>query len=192
MSHAESLEVLARLHVDLGFREAFLRDAGAALRPFGLSERERAALSGIEREVVERLGRLADHHRVARVREQLRWFDLERRPGLGAAVGRYMREVTPRLLNRDEAIAFCAHVEAGGAAAPPYLPELARYERKRISLAWGLVEGGSRRLVERFAYPVLRILEELERPGWPEVEPEETRVEMKKVPRVPAVLVRAG
>ena len=44
--------------------------------------------------------------------------------------------------------------------------------------------------VEAFQYPVLELLEALARPGWPEALPRPTRVEILKVPGLPAVLVR--
>jgi hypothetical protein len=190
MSYDNVLEAVARLHVDLRFRQAFSRDAAAALAPLDLLDYERRALAGIAPAMLARLARIADHHRVARIREQLGWVDFTRRPDLYAAVARYMIEVPPRLLNRDEAVAFCLHLESGAEASPPYLPELARYDRLRISLAWGLDGEGRTRRVERFAYPVLRIVAELDEPGWPDVAQEPEWIELKKVPRLPAVVVR--
>lgn len=190
MSYDGVLEVVARLHVDLRFRQAFLRDAGAALAPLGLLDHERLGLAGMDPAMLVRLARIADHHRVARIQEQLGWVDFARRPDLVAAVARYMIEVPPRLLNRDEAVAFCLHLEAQAGASPPYLPELARYDRLRISLAWGLAGDGRTCQVARFAYPILRIVAGLDEPGWPDVAQEPEWIELKKVPRLPAVVVR--
>ncbi|XXF78568.1 hypothetical protein P2318_02075 [Myxococcaceae bacterium GXIMD 01537] len=191
MGYPQMLEVLARLHVDPRFRDAYLRDAAAALAPLALTDAEREGLSRIHRLDVERGGRLMDVHRLIRVREHLVWADPRQRPGLGALLRRFLEEVLPELLNREEAISFCRFVErAPPKDLPDYLPELARCERLRIALAWGMepMEGPTR--VEDFRYPVLELLGALSAPGWPEAVPRPTRVEFMKVPGVPAVLVR--
>ena len=73
---------------------------------------------------------------------------------------------------------------------PAWLPDLARSERLRIALAWGLepLEGHTR--VETFRYPVRELLRALEQPGWPEAKESPTQVEFLKVPGLPAVLPR--
>lgn len=92
------------------------------------------------------------------------------------------------MLNRDEALAFCAHLEAAPLPSPAYLAELARFERLRISLAWALP--GVTSCHTSFEYPLDRVLPELVNPGWPVVAPEPSRVEIKKVPSIPAVMIR--
>jgi hypothetical protein len=199
MGYPESLEVLARLHVDPRFREAWMNDAGGALAALPLAAPERQALAGVDREVVERAGRMMDYHRIERVREQLPWVDEAKRPEWTALRVRFLRDVLPEVLNREEAITFCHFLEAGAnaphaaelQALPAYVPQLARCERLRIALAWGLVPmPASGPHVEPFDYPVLGLLSRLDAPGWPPVEPRPTRVEYLKVPNLPAVMVR--
>jgi hypothetical protein len=188
MSYAAVLEALARIHVDLHFRAAFLRDPEAALAGLGLSEAARRALAGLDPAGLDRIARIADHHRITRVAEHLSWLDRGKRPDLEAHLARYMAAVPPRLLNREEAIAFCEHLEAAHPPSPPYLPDLARFERLRIAIAWGL--DGAAPCVERFSYPVLELLRALEAPGWPAAAPRPAWVELKKVPFLPAVIAR--
>lgn len=188
MAHAEVLSVMGRLQMDPAFRRAFLRDPAEALGPLPLSEAERRALSALDRPSVIRIGRMADAHRLARVREHLSWVDLTLRPDLHEMLAGYLEQVPPRLLNRDEALAFCEHLEAAALTEPPYLADLARFERLRISLAWGLTGVGS--IAVTFDYPLDRVLARLGEPGWPAVPAAPTRVELKKVPAIPAVIVR--
>lgn len=191
MGYPQVLEVLARLHVDPRFRAAYLRDAPAALRALLLAPEERERLECIHPVDVERAGRLMDHHRVARVREHLPWVDPALRPELGALLEGFLADVLPELLNREEAVSFCRYLERPvPAGLPAYVPELARCERLRIALAWGMepLQGVSR--VESFIYPVKELLEALARPGWPELPPRPTRVTFLKVPGLPAVLVQ--
>ncbi|WP_375766924.1 hypothetical protein NR798_35295 [Archangium gephyra] len=191
MGYPQVLEVLARLHVDPRFRAAYLRDAPAALGALALAPEERERLACIRSVDVERAGRLMDHHRVARVREHLPWVDPVLRPELASVLGGFLADVLPELLNREEAVSFCRYLERTvPACLPAYVPELARCERLRIALAWGLepLEGASR--VESFAWPVKELLEALARPGWPEPAPRPTRVTFLKVPGLPAVLVQ--
>jgi len=54
MSYPETLEVLARLHVDACFRQACLQNAQAAMAPYALTPREREGLAGTAPLVVER------------------------------------------------------------------------------------------------------------------------------------------
>ncbi|EYF07381.1 hypothetical protein [Chondromyces apiculatus] len=187
MSYPRILDALARLHADVRFREAFLADAEGTLRALGLPEETARALARVDRTSLSYVFRIVDHHRRARVSEHLGWFDLARRPDLGRVLARYLADVPPQWLNRDEAIQFCLHVEAT-ATDPPYLRDLARYERLRIEIAWGL--GGTASRVEAFAYPVLDLLAQMHLPGWPEAAPRETRIEIKKVPSIPAVITR--
>lgn len=191
MGYSESLDVVARLHVDAAFRAAFLKDPHAALAGVALTPDERERLAALDRAEVIRLGRMADYHRMARIREQLAWMDPGLRPDLRPLLDRYMAERPPQLLNREEAIELCLFLESSPPATPPYLAELARCERLRIALAWGLEPLAGSARVEPFQYPVLQILGALGRPGWPEVLPAPTRVELKKVPGIPAVLVSA-
>lgn len=191
MGYPQMLEVLARLHVDPRFRASYLKDAPAALTALSLSPGERERLSQIHRVDVERAGRLMDYHRVARVLEHLPWADPALRPEFRAVLDGFLADVLPELLNREEAISLCRYLErVTFAGLRPYVPELARCERLRIALAWGQepLQGAVR--VESFKYPVKKLLEELSRPGWPQVEPRTTRVEFIKVPGLPAVLVR--
>lgn len=191
MSYSQTLEVLARLHVDPRFRAAYLRDAHAALAPLTLEPGEREKLTRIDRVALERGGRLMDSHRRARVQEHLAWVDAAARPSLGPVLERFLAEELPSVLNREDAITFCRFVERTcPKELPAYAPELARCERLRIALAWGMepMEGPAR--VEVFGYPVLEVLAALARPGWPEVAPRPMRVEYLKVPGLPAVLVR--
>jgi hypothetical protein len=188
MAHAEVLSVMGRLQMDPAFRRAFLDDPGEALRPLALSPAERDALSGLDRPSVIRVGRMADAHRFARVREHLPWVDLALRPGLHDPLAAYLERVPPRLLNRDEALGFCEHLEESPASEPPYLAELAHFERLRISLAWGLA--GVSSVAVTFRHPLDRVLAELANPGWPVVTAAPTRVEIKKVPAIPAVMIR--
>ena len=118
-------------------------------------------------------------------------MDAVTRPALGPVLERCLEEELQWVLNREDAIAFCRFLErACPAELPAYVPELARCERLRIALAWGIepMDGPSR--VERFQCPVLELLGALARPGWPEALPRPTRVEFLKVPGLPAVLVR--
>jgi len=133
---------------------------------------------------------MAEYHRLIRVVEHVPWADANERPSLMPLLSRYLRQTAPRLLNRDEALAFCRFVEAEPNPSPAYLPELARHERVRLEMAWGLSGALSSR-VEAFTYPVLRILSQLSGPGWPHVMPEPSHLEFKKVPGLPAVLIRA-
>ncbi|MBJ6760365.1 hypothetical protein JGU66_06290 [Myxococcaceae bacterium JPH2] len=190
MSYSQSLEVLARLHVDPRFRRAWGQDASAALSGYALTPREREALLRADAVVVDRAGRMMDYHRGARVTEQLPWVDASKRPELGPRLQRFMTEALPELLNREEAITFCRDLEARPEGLPAYVSELARCERLRLGLAWGLEPMTKGARVESFTYPVLEILAALARPGWPEVAPRPTRVEYLKVPGLPAVLVR--
>ena len=187
MAHAEVVLVMGRLQMDLAFRRAFLRDPAEALRPLPLEEAERRALVRLDRPSVIRIGQMADAHRVARIQEHLRWVDVTLRPDLDALIATYLERTPPRLLNRDEALGFCAHVEALAPGEPPYLAELARFERLRISLAWRLE--GARSGAVSFAYPLDRVIDELGQPGWPVVSAAETRAELKKVPAIPAVVI---
>jgi hypothetical protein len=187
MAHPDVLETLARLTIDPTFRAAFLDDAPAALGPIRLSDPERAALAGLGREAVTRLGLLADFHRLARIREHLPWLDPALRPDLVARVRDYLPKVPPRLLNREEAIAFCLHLEVVAPTAPPYLAELCRLDRLRISVAWGLLASP---VIARFEHPLDRILAALPAPGWPDVGRRPVAVEIKKVPMTPAVVLR--
>lgn len=189
MNYPGVLEAVARLHVDLRFRAAFAADPEAALARLGLPEEARRALARLDGAILHRIARVADHHRVTRVGEQFPWLDPGLRPDLWAHLGRYMAEVPPRLLNRDEAIAFCRHVEANPPPDPPYLAELARYERLRLEIAWG-VEGAQSR-VEAFRYPLIEILAAMKDPGWPAAPARPTWLEIKKVPQLPAVVTRA-
>lgn len=191
MGYPQVLEVLARLHVDPRFRASYLRDAPAALRALALAPEERERLACIRPVDVDRAGRLMDHHRVARVREHLPWVDPALRPELGAMLEGFLADVLPELLNREEAVSFCRYLERTvPAELPAYVPELARCERLRIALAWGMepLEGASR--VESFTWPVKELLEALARPGWPELPPRPTRVTFLKVPGLPAVLIQ--
>ncbi|MFB1485091.1 hypothetical protein [Corallococcus sp. RDP092CA] len=199
MSYPRTLEVLARLHVEPRFREAWRRDAPGALAPLGLTQPEAEALRQVAPAVVERAGRMMDFHRTERVREQLAWVDEAKRPELGPLRARFLQDVPPEVLNREEAIAYCRFLEAGEHAPhaellqrlPAYVPQLARCERLRLSLAWGLVPlPASGPHVEPFDYPVLTLLDALDAPGWPPVEPRPTRVEYLKVPHLPAVMPR--
>ncbi|WP_404368044.1 hypothetical protein ACIHQR_02905 [Corallococcus coralloides] len=192
MSYPRTLEVLARLHVDPRFREAWRRDAPGALAPLGLTPSDAEALQRVEPVVVERAGRMMDFHRTERVREQLPWVDEAKRPELGLLRARFLQDVPPEVLNREEAIAYCRFLEAGEhAKLPAYVPQLARCERLRLSLAWGLVPmPASGLFVESFDHPVLTLLAALDAPGWPPVEPKPTRVEYLKVPGLPAVMPR--
>lgn len=187
MTYPQVLDAVARLHVDLGFREAFFADRAAALAPLDLTSAERDALGRLDPETVVLIGRLADFHRFARIQDQLTWVDGALRPDLLARVSRYMRSTPPELLNRDEALAFCRYLEQEPAETPPYLGELARYERLRISLAWGLV---AEPRAELFEFPIPRIIEALGEAGWPPSERSPMRLSFKKVPGIPAVLVR--
>jgi hypothetical protein len=191
MSYAQTLEVLARLHVDARFRAAFLDDPSAALASAALTAGERGGLLGVDPRKVERAGRLMNYHRVARVQEQLPWVDVRARPGLRVILEDFMMSTLPELLNREEAIAFCRYLEGAHRGLPAYVAELARCERLRIALAWGLepLQGDS--LVETFQYPVLEVRTALEQPGWPESAPRLTRVRFIKVPLLPAVMLRA-
>lgn len=187
-SYPGVLDALARLHADPRFRAAFLEDPAAALAPLGLSDPEREALARIDRLSVARIARMMEYHRLTRAGEHLAWLD-ERRPGLRAHLARFLDEVPPQLLNRDEAIALCRHLEAAAPGEPPYLGELARYERRRIEIAWTL--GGASAGWEEFQYPVLDILEALRgEPGWPATPPRRTWIEIRKVPSLPAVIAR--
>lgn len=188
MAHAEVLSVMGRLQMDASFRRAFLGDPIEALSAFALSSAERLALSGLDRASVIRIGQMADMHRMARIQEHLPWVDLALRPSLGVSLAAYLERTTPRLLNREEALALCAYLEASAPAEPPYLAELARFERLRISLAWGLDGALSGAL--SFDYPLDRVLAALPNPGWPVVSAATTRVELRKVPRLPAVTLR--
>jgi hypothetical protein len=199
MSYPRTLEVLARLHVDPRFREAWRRDASAALTPLDLTPAEAEALHRVDPRVVERAGRMMDFHRTERVREQLPWVDEAKRPELAPLRARFLQDVPPEVLNREEAIAFCRFLEAGEGAPhagllqrlPAYVPRLARCERLRLALAWGLTPmPASGPHVETFDYPVLTLLAALDAPGWPRVEPRPTRVEYLKVPNLPAVMLR--
>jgi hypothetical protein len=182
------ISVMGRLQMDLAFRRAFLRDPAEALRPLALEEAERRALVRLDRPSVVRIGRMADAHRIARIQEHLRWVDVALRPDLSALITTYLERVPPRLLNRDEALGFCEHVEANAPSEPPYLTELARFERLRISLAWRLE--GARAGIVSFAYPLDRVLAGLDHPGWPVVSAAATRAALKKVPAIPAVMVQ--
>ncbi|NNC08803.1 hypothetical protein HJC10_38980 [Corallococcus exiguus] len=199
MSYPRTLEVLARLHVDPRFREAWRLDAPKALAPLDLTPLEAEALHRVDPVVVERAGRMMDFHRTERVREQLAWVDEAKRPELGPLRARFLQDVLPEVLNREEAIAYCRFLEAGEHAPhakllqrlPAYVPQLARCERLRLSLAWGLAPmPASGPYVESFDYPVLTLLAALDAPGWPLVEPKPTRVEYLKVPHLPAVMLR--
>jgi hypothetical protein len=191
VGYTQTLEVLARLHVDPRFRQSWTEDAGRALAGFALSPREHEALAGVDGRVVARAGRMMDHHREARVSEQLPWVDGAKRPALAERLLAFAADVPPELLNREESIAFCRYVEAKPDGLPAYARDVARCERLRISLAWGLQPLASGTHVEPFEYPVLEVLAALEGAGWPEVAPRPTRVEYLKVPGLPAVLVRA-
>ena len=188
MAYAETLSVLARLQMEPAFRRTFLRDPTEALGPLALSSAERLALSALDREGVIRVGRMADTHRLARIREHLPWVDLSLRPDLRVHLASYLERVRPRLLNRDEALEFCAHLEAVVTPEPPYLGDLARFERLRISLAWALV--GVTSWSGSFDYPLAHILAELVNPGWPIARSTPTQVEIRKVPAIPAVTLR--
>ena len=188
MAHAEVLSVMGRLQMDPAFRRAFLRDASEALRPLDLSRAERLALAKLDRSSVIRIGRMADAHRMSRIQEHLPWVDLALRPGLGALLAAYLERVPPRLLNRDEALAFCEHIEDTAPPEPPYLSDLARFERLRISIAWG--RGGARSGSVSFDHPLDRVLARLGDPGWPVVSAAPSQVVIKKVPALPAVTLR--
>ncbi len=188
MAHAEVLLVMGRLQMDPAFRRAFLRDPTGALHPLDLSHAERIALVRLDRTSVIRIGRMADAHRMIRIQEHLSWVDLALRPSLRALLVTFLERVPPRLLNRDEALAFCEHVEVTAPHEPPYLSELARFERLRISLAWG--QGGVRSGGVSFDYPLDRVLAQLGDPGWPVISAAPSRVELRKVPALPAVTVR--
>jgi hypothetical protein len=188
MAHAEVLSVMGRLQMDPAFRRAFLRDPAEALQPLDLSPAERLALAGLDRTSVIRVGRMADAHRIIRIQEHLSWVDLALRPDLRALLASYLEGVPPRLLNRDEALAFCEHVEVTAPDEPPYLSELVRFERLRISLAWG--RGGVRSGGVSFEYPLDRVLARLGDPGWPVVSAAPSQVELRKVPALPAVTIR--
>ena len=188
MAHAEVLSVMGRLQMDPAFRRAFLRDPNEALQLLDLSHAERLALARLERESVIRIGRMADAHRLSRIQEHVSWVDLALRPGLRPLLAAYLERVPPRLLNRDEALAFCEHLENTALPEPAYLSELARFERLRISIAWGL--GGARSGVATFDHPLDRVLAGLGDPGWPVVSAAPSRVVITKVPALPAVTVR--
>ncbi|RKH00555.1 hypothetical protein D7X74_38480 [Corallococcus sp. CA047B] len=194
MGYPETLEALARLHVDPRFREAWTRDASRTLAPLALTPGEREALGRVDRTVVDRAGRMMDYHRTERVREQLPWVDEAKRPELTPLRLAFLQDVLPEVLNREEAIAWCRFLEAGnpqGNRLPAYVPQVARCERLRLSLAWGLLPMppvGPH--VESFDFPVLGLLAALDAPGWPPVEARPTRVEYLKVPGLPAVMLR--
>ena len=86
--------------------------------------------------------------------------------------------------------AFCRYLERDPEGSPPYLGEIARHERLRISVAWGLDAGGIDPRDASFEFPIPRILAALAEPGWPAIERSPTRLSFKKVPGIPAVLVR--
>lgn len=192
MGYAETLEVLARLHVDARFRQAWLQDAQAAMAPYALTPREREALAGADAVVVERAGRMLDGHRLSRVNEHLPWADPALRPGLLPVLKDFLQDALPELLNREEAVAFCRYLEAAPRGTlPAYMADVARCERLRIALAWGLQPMSGPTHVESFEYPVTDVLAALARPGWPDAPVRPTRVEYLKVPGLPAVMVRA-
>ncbi|RKG77101.1 hypothetical protein [Corallococcus terminator] len=194
MGYPETLEVLARLHVDPRFREAWTRDASQSLAPLALTPGEREALGRVDRTVVDRAGRMMDYHRTERVREQLPWVDETKRPDLALLRREFLRDVSPEVLNREEAIVWCRFLESDLPAVqrlPAYVPQLARCERLRIAFAWGLLPMppvGPH--VESFDFPVMGLLAALDAPGWPPVEARPTRVEYLKVPGLPAVMLR--
>ncbi|RYZ36662.1 MAG: hypothetical protein EOO71_30950 [Myxococcaceae bacterium] len=194
MGYPQTLEALARLHVDPRFREAWTRDASQTLSPLALTPGEREALGRVDRTVVDRAGRMMDHHRTERVREQLPWVDEAKRPDLAPLRRAFLQDVLPEVLNREEAIAWCHFLESGLPEVqrlPAYLPQVARCERLRLSLAWGLLPMppvGPR--VEPFDFPVLGLIAALDAPGWPPVEARPTRVEYLKVPGLPAAMLR--
>ena len=193
IDHVRVLTLLARLHVDLDFRGAFEADPVSAMHGLGIPPSLRGPLATLAGTTLDRIGAMADFHRLARLEEHLAWVDLTRRPSLAPIVSAYFRAVRPRLTNREECLAFCAHVEGLGAPDPPYVAELARFERRRIEVAWGLA-GAASRVSEAFVYPVLAILDALETddgPAWPLQAAAPCRIEIKKVPMSPAVLVRA-
>ncbi|MBN1204716.1 MAG: hypothetical protein JXB05_07310 [Myxococcaceae bacterium] len=191
MGYSETLEVLARLHVDPRFRAAYLADPRAALTARTLTEAEQERLARIEPRAVQLAGRMMDYHRSARVLEQLTWVNPELRPELRGVMNRFMEGVLPELLNREEAITFCRFLEAQPQGLPDYVAELARCERLRIALAWGLEPGAGPTHVETFQYPVLEVLAAMAAPGWPKPTPRATRVIYTKVPSLPAVMLRA-
>jgi hypothetical protein len=191
VGYPETLEVLARLHVDARFRASYLADPHRALASWTLTEAERECLSRIDARSVERAGRMMDYHRVARIQEQLPWVDVALRPDLRAVLDHFMEQQLPELLNREEAITFCRFLEASPRGLPAYVAEVARCERLRITHAWGLEAGAPPTRVEAFQYPVLEVLAALTLPGWPAQKARSTRVVFTKVPGLPAVLVRA-
>jgi len=194
MGYSEQLDAMARLHVDTRFRDTFRTNPEAALASLGLTPAEQGALARLPPAVFELIGGLSEFHRVARIQEHAPWMDVTLRPDLGPRVERYLAQVTPKLLNRDEAIAFCRFIEADLPLEPPYLGELARCERLRLSMAWGLEPALGAGHVEALEYPIPRILQAFadapSAEGWPEAPPEPTRLEFKKVPGLPAVLLR--
>lgn len=190
MSNAEVLTAVARILVDQPFREAFLADPAAALSPLALTPPEREGLLAVEPDTVVLLGRIADYHRWMRIVDYVPWLDMDLRPDLIPLVRHYMRSAPPGLLCRDEALAFCRFVMREADCEPAYLCDLARYERLRISIAWGLHGDTTDVASVPFTFPVTEIAERLGQPGWPAVEPRPCRLAFKKVPGIPAVLVR--
>lgn len=196
MSFAQTLVVLARLQLDCEFRRAIIADPAVALRASGLSAEELRGLCLLPAETVARIGMMADEHRVLRIAEHIPWFDLQLRPELAPLFTGYTASTPPQLLNRLEAIAFCLYLENLGVGHPPYLPELARYERLRIALSWGLgptadaVAAGAHS--EDFSYPIAQLRAALSAAGWPSAIITPQRLVFRKVPGLPAVLVRAG
>jgi hypothetical protein len=194
MSYPATLDVIARLHVDGPFRAAFRADPERALERPELTEPERLALRALHGATLDRIARLADFHRLMRMQEHLPWLELAR-PGLRELVARYFTSVAPRLTNRDEAVAFCAWLENDIGQCPPYLRELALLDRLRLALAWGMAAAPDGLIILELVYPILQIRQLLlDQPatqiGWPELAPRATRVELRKVPGLPAVLVR--
>ena len=160
IDHDRVLTLLARLHVDLDFRSAFEANPATAIDALGLPPSMRAPLLTLAGTTLDPIGAMANFTASA-PGGTLTWVDLTRRPSLAPVVFAYFRAVRPRLTNREECLAFCAHVEADTAINPPYVAELARFERRRVEVAWGLA-GGATRVSEAFAYPVLAILDALE------------------------------
>ena len=217
MSYDAVIEVIARLQIQPEFRTRFAETPERALREFALSGDELEGLARLPARELSLLDAMARFHRWTRIQEHVTWLDPYRRPLLRPLLEGFMSATPPRLLNRDDALAFCQWGErmgmSDGISTPIQcetsdpqnggtkdrkafyidgLKELCRFERLRLEVAWGL-EAHPQPLTVEFAYPVQLLAQWLveHEEGWPDVAPQPVRVSFVKVPTLPAVLVRA-
>lgn len=146
MSTAEMQAYLARLYTDSGFRRLFYRDEAETMAEYRLAPRERQALTGIDRRLLEFFAASLLNKRRKRWKHAYpALFQLDG-PALGRYCARYhdIHPLRPGEPARDEILRFgrfMSETLPGADDLPPYTADLIRFEVMALRLR--TADGGS-------------------------------------------------